>query len=364
MATGTADAIVNGELIHHAGPIVRREKVVHDDGPLAHLFDSARFDHMQRIAKLMAQAPLMPDHLRLDRNKKPLSDAQATANCVLVVNQSFRWGIDPFAAAPETYVVGGKLGFQGKLVAAVINSRAGLVRPLGVKYNSGKGDAFGAVIYGSRTGEIPREAHSLLQRYAEQEDRVALNALDELGVLAVRITVGQAKTDNRMWVADPEQKLFYTGATKWARRHAPEIMLGVVTDDDLDRMRLTREIEPAASPLCLPSGGTRSDQLASMLSQSKAAQDGLQKDTDTRPQLIADSETEELEAEEEPTGGPKGMSYDALADAIKAAKSLKELEQLMDEISISMSSGEITGDGAAKLGGLVEIHKAPYVGKK
>jgi hypothetical protein len=51
------------------------------------------------------------------------------------------------------------------------------------------------------------------------------------------LSVGQAKTSNKMWTSDPDQKLVYSGATKWARRHCPEIMLGVLTDQDLEVMR-------------------------------------------------------------------------------------------------------------------------------
>lgn len=47
---------------------------------------------------------------------------------------------------------------------------------------------------------------------------------------------------------------------------------------------------------------------------------------------------------------PPAMSYDQIEAAIASSKSIKELEQLMDEISISMSAGDITQDGANKLG--------------
>jgi hypothetical protein len=193
------------------------------------VLDTARWEQMQRIARAMCLASLMPDHLR----GKSVEEGQA--NCLLVVNQALRWGMDPFAVAPCTYSVRGKLGFEGKLVAAVVNARAGLRTKLAPVYNAKSGDGFAAVIYGSREA-IPGEAYELLRKYAEEEHRASLNRLAELGVMAVRVSVAQSKTDNQMWGKDPEQKLFYCGATKWARRHCPELMLGVLTDDDLERM--------------------------------------------------------------------------------------------------------------------------------
>lgn len=61
----------------------------------------------------------------------------------------------------------------------------------------------------------------------------------------MKVRVGDAKTSNDMWKKDPRQKLIYTGAIKWARAHTPELILGVMTDDDIDRMRDMGELRPS-----------------------------------------------------------------------------------------------------------------------
>lgn len=192
----------------------REVRVVEDSGALAYLFDTARFEHMFRIASAMAAAALIPEHLRGIRKQgqfTPFEPEEVKANCFLVVNQSLRWGMDPFAVAPETYVVGGKLAYQGKLVAAVINARAGLQGRLAYSFSGTKGaDDFTITVSGTFPGdEKPRE---------------------------ITLRVGDAKTENQMWKKDPEQKLVYSGAVKWARRYCPEVVLGVVTDDDIERI--------------------------------------------------------------------------------------------------------------------------------
>lgn len=197
-------------------------RVVEDTGPLAHLFDTARFEHMIRIARVMAQASLIPDHMTIGKGKQFLSEQEILSNCFLVVNQAVRWGMDPFAVVPETYVVSGKLGFQGKLVAAVVNARAGLKERLNYEF-SGTGDA--------RTVTI------------------SATFVNETEPRTVTLSVAQAKTDNKMWAKDPDQKLIYSGATKWARRHCPEIMLGVLTDDDVDAMAAAQAHLPRAASL-------------------------------------------------------------------------------------------------------------------
>lgn len=199
-------------------------RVVEDHGPVAHLMDTARFEHTYRIANAMAAAALIPDHLLGVKKGQEFvyyTEKQIVGNCFLVCNQSLRWGIDPFAAMPETYAIGGKLGFQGKLVAAVINTRAGLKRRLNYTF-SGAGEDLTITVVGTFEGE--------------DEPRT------------ITLSVKQAKTSNDMWRKDPEQKLIYTGATKWARRHCPEVMLGVLTDDDLEQINETRTVTSKFTP--------------------------------------------------------------------------------------------------------------------
>lgn len=198
-------------------PTALTAKVVHDDGPLSHLFDTARFEQLQRLAKMLACSSLTPKHLVAkpafpNGNPHP----ETLANCFRVANQAVRWGFDIFAVADSTYVVAGKLGYEGKLVAAVINARAGLVGSLRYSH-SGAGDNRTVTVYGRLAGE--------------DEDRT------------VEVTVSQAKTGNDMWKKDPDQKLCYNGAIKWARRHSPEVVMGVLTDDDLDQVS-ARDLKP------------------------------------------------------------------------------------------------------------------------
>lgn len=174
-----------------------------DAGAWGNLTDTSRFEQLTRVANLMACASLTPSHLV--NNGGP----SAQANCFLVCNQAMLWQLNPFAVAQETYVVQGKLGYSGKLIAALVNKSGKLAGPLSYTF-SGSGDKREITVAGVLQGE--------------SEPRV------------VTLTVGAAKTTNKMWTADPDQKLVYSGATKWARRHMPEVVLGLSTEDDLERM--------------------------------------------------------------------------------------------------------------------------------
>jgi len=185
------------------------------------LFDTAKFEHMQRIANVMALASLIPDHLKSKAQMREQAFNETLSNCFMLVNQAHRWNVDPFSIAPETYALRGKLGYQGKLVAAIVNTRAGLKRNLDFEY-SGEGD--------------------------EREITVIGEFLNEDKPRTIKLKVKDAKTDNQMWQKDPDQKLVYSGATKWARRYCPEVLLGVLTDDDLERMAAERAIDVTPAP--------------------------------------------------------------------------------------------------------------------
>src|SRR6185437_11744430 len=106
-------------------PVVRKDKEVRIVSDPIPVLDTARFEHMQRIATVMAASNLIPDSLCMTGekdNKALLPQAQVIANCFLVVNQAVRWGMDPFAVAQCVSVVHGKLCYEGKLIAAIIEA--------------------------------------------------------------------------------------------------------------------------------------------------------------------------------------------------------------------------------------------------
>ena len=167
-----------------------------------------RFVIANQIAEAMCLASILPEHLRTKRKDGktvPLEPSEIKANCVLIANQALKWGTDPVAIMGETYVVGGKLAFQGKLVAAIVNKLGGLSKRLSYEF-SGEGNKMAVTVSGQLIGEDePRQ---------------------------VSLKLSDAKTDNAMWNKDPQQKLCYSGAVRWARRHCPEVLLGIIAEDE------------------------------------------------------------------------------------------------------------------------------------
>jgi hypothetical protein len=154
---------------------------------------------------------------------------QIVSNCFLVVNQAVRWGMDPFAVAQCVSVIHGKLCYEGKLIAAVIEAKLGI--RLKFKWNDRSGDQLGIQV----SGKFPDE--------------------DEARI--VDGTVGEWKTTGAgtPWV--PKQykaMLAYRGSREWGRLHSPSLMLGVYSEDELlalsddRRARQARDITAPRRP--------------------------------------------------------------------------------------------------------------------
>lgn len=149
-----------------------------------------------QLAELMSKASLVPKHLQGN-----------AANCFLVVEQSMRWGLSPFAVAQCTSVINGRLMYEGKLVAAVINASGTLARNLDYQYIGQQGDR-SVTVFGQIRGE------------AKTRDVV--------------VPIRSVQTESSFWKTQPDQQLAYSGARVWARRHMPELMLGVNSPEEME----------------------------------------------------------------------------------------------------------------------------------
>lgn len=200
--------------------VPKREQItVRSEVPV---LDTGIFEQMLRIARIMATSQLVPEHLNrvagTKSNPIAISSEEAIANCFLVVNQAVRWSMDPFAVAQHVFVTKGRVGYEGKLVAAVINSHPNLAKRLSYTFTGEAGTPGRGVVV---SGRVKGDA----------EDRT------------IDGTIKAWKTDNDSWAKIPDQMLTYRGAREWARRWMPEAILGVYAEEELSHSEIdvTRE---------------------------------------------------------------------------------------------------------------------------
>jgi hypothetical protein len=111
--------------------------------------------------------------------------------------------MDPWSLMQEMYIISGKPMMSGKLATAILNNS--LADPLRPVY-SGEGDERTIVLTGRPEGEVEH--------------------------LSVTLKVKDAKTENAQWKKNPDQMLMYAASRMWGRRYTPDIILGIVFDDE------------------------------------------------------------------------------------------------------------------------------------
>lgn len=163
------------------------------------LFLPTGFAEAMELSKLMAAGIAVPKHLR----GKP-------ADCLAVLMQAARWGLDPFAVANKSYFVNDRLAYEAQLVVAVLNGSGVLSDRMAFEWQ-GEGEKMKCVA--TATLKADRRPKSIEQ---------------EIGTISTR--------NSPLWKQAPRQQLGYFTARLWARLYAPEVLLGVYTDDEVREM--------------------------------------------------------------------------------------------------------------------------------
>lgn len=154
-----------------------------------------------QLAEMMSRGQMMPQHL------KNAGDA------LMVVEQAMRWNMSPFAVAQNTFNIKGKLLYAGVIVHAAIESLGAISGLIDYTF-SGEGPTRKIVVTATRKGETEPKT--------------------------VEVALKDAKTDNPLWIKQPDQQLCYHAVRVWARRWTPGVMLGVYTPEEW------RQVQPEA----------------------------------------------------------------------------------------------------------------------
>lgn len=165
------------------------------------LFDSSRFEHAQRVSKMLASSTMVPQHFR-----------ENVGNCVIALNYAHRAGIDPFMCMQKMYIIHGKPAIETQLQIALFN-KGGRFSPLKYKI-SGTGDARECVAIAKdlESGELI-EGPPVSIKMAKDE--------------------GWYSKNGSKWKTLPELMLRYRAAAFFIRLYAPETTLGLHTPEEL-----------------------------------------------------------------------------------------------------------------------------------
>ncbi|EIZ8816800.1 recombinase RecT [Cronobacter sakazakii] len=267
-------------------------------GTAAAIFSPEGLNQLVRFADLMAMSKAtVPAHL-----------AGKPADCLAVTMQAAQWGMNPFAVAQKTHVVNGALGYEAQLVNAVVSSSSLLATRLNYRWD---GD------WSKVSGKTDKSPNLTVTVWATLKGETEPRELT--------ISMAQAGVRNSPnWEVDPRQQLAYLCTKRWARLHAPDVLLGVYTPDELEesRPRVERDITPAA---------VDAKSVNSLIGKPTPQQDAPAPQSATQPRRHDDRTPDELLSDFTEYAS-NASSVEALDGAYKAAaKRLANHQEQMDK---------------------------------
>ena len=224
-ANATDDATTLNEMVR---PATTQLTEIEDPDNFAVFSSKSNFETAQRMAKMLNSSDLVPENFRGPQN---------LGNAVIALELSNRIGASPLAIMQNLYIVHGRPAWSSQFLIACINA-CGRFTPL--RYVVTKPEEAREVNY-SYTVYVKGE-----KQRKEGTCRVANQtcyawAVDKTGerlespVISIDMAVAEGwytKNDSK-WRTMPELMLRYRAATLFARLYAPELTMGIKTDDEV-----------------------------------------------------------------------------------------------------------------------------------
>jgi hypothetical protein len=288
---------------------------------LALMFNEPLYERCKQIAQIMARASgITPGHL--------IGQSEA---CFAVVTRSITWKLDPFSVAQATYQTpGGKVGFEGKLVQAILE-------------NSGHID--GAVKF-THFGDWDRIRGKWVKKQGTKSEYAAQGWKDEdevgLGVVVSAQVKGEKEPreltvylrecfprNSTLWALRPSQQICYTAVRAFANVVAPGLFMGVPFSGDEDEQTMI-DVTPASER-------PRRDTMA-----PKREEPETQPVQQQEPAAPHDPDTGEVKQEEEPHEPSPADAYELGYQAREANKPRRippEIDNMGEAYSAAWKGG-------------------------
>lgn len=212
-------------------------------------FDPVQFETMQRVCNLFASSEIVPD---MYRAKDKDSQSRAIANCMVAIEMAQRIGASPLMVMQNLVIIYGRPSWSSKFLIATVNS-CGRFNPLQFRFTEkgmlGKVDYItykkewqnpaypGGKGYYKNTPETKTfdgtkmmDIECVAYTTAKGSDKVL-----ESSPVSLRMAIqeGWWTKDGSKWPTMYRQMLMYRAGTFWTNTYAPELSMGLKTDDEV-----------------------------------------------------------------------------------------------------------------------------------
>lgn len=268
----------------------RMPAVVTDDSQFANWLDTARFEHMWRVAQMFARSTLVPEHFQ----KQP-------ENCFIAIQMAIRCGVDPMTFLQHSYIVHGRPGIDAQLAISLANNSGVFADRIKWRFEGeGRNRSCTAYVTDRKTGEVLEATVTWQMVEAE----------------------GWNKKPGSKWLTMPDQMFCYRSAMFLLRKFAPDVILGMHSTEELEDM-CTINVEP--EPPRVGNAGLRH-----LLGEKEIEE--------PEPEHAAEQETPKPRRQPKRKAAEEGPLQDVLA-AIEAAQTEAEVREIVTSEPFTLLRG-------------------------
>lgn len=232
-------------------------------------FDKEQFDTMQRVCKLFASSELVPEMYRADKNTLE----KAMANCMIAIEMAQRIGASPLMVMQNMVIIYGRPSWSSKFLISTVNT-CGRFNPLQYRFTE-KG-MLGKVDYTEYEKTWDKTLYNGKGGYKNNAKTVTFDGTKVMDIECVAFTTAKGSDkilesspisirmaiqegwytkSGSKWQTMPKQMLMYRAASFWTNAYAPELSMGMKTEDEvMDIVDVDFEevkeavVEPAIEP--------------------------------------------------------------------------------------------------------------------
>lgn len=186
----------------------------------------ACFEGAQRMAKMLASSDLVPKQY-----------ANNIPNCVIALEIAQRLGMNPLMVMQNLYMVHNRPAWSSQFLIACVN---GCKRFSPLRYEFTKEEAPETISYsftvynrGEKERKEGKEVIKNITCTAWAYDKTGEKLIGPAASIRMAVQEGWFSKDGSKWKTMPELMLRYRAATFFARTYAPELTMGMQTQEEL-----------------------------------------------------------------------------------------------------------------------------------
>lgn len=200
-------------------------------------FDADQFAVMQRVSKMFSMSELVPDMYKASEKVSP---EKAMANCMIALSLAQRMGADALMVMQNLIIIYGRPSWSSKFLIATVNTcgrfetlkyefknlgKVGKIELTEYVWNNGKKVPSKIMFDGTEIDNIQCVAFT---REKGSEDRLDSSEV----TIKMAIEEGWYTKNGSKWKTMPKKMLTYRAASFWTNEYAPEISMGMRTEEE------------------------------------------------------------------------------------------------------------------------------------